>query len=122
MFGGCATTDYQYRNNYTNNPQTTGPRPDNYEKEISTLLGRILKDPYSLRDLSISDPVLSSCRTGTHGTFHGWMVTVTYNAKNSYGAYVGLKTEYFWYREGKWKGISDSANLCPEAPYWKQQL
>jgi hypothetical protein len=31
-----------------------------------------------------------------------WTVTVTYRAKNSYGGYVGNRTESYWLKDGTW--------------------
>jgi hypothetical protein len=75
----------------TNTPDLAGAKPQNYEQTIRDYLRVSLKDPYSMQDFSVSEPVLTSCAIGIYGPFHAWRVPAAYNAKNSYGAYVGLQ-------------------------------
>lgn len=103
----------------TNVPADAGVAPVGYEQTIRSYLRTALKDPGSLTDFSVGSPVLASCSVGIYGAFHGWRVTVSYNAKNSYGGYVGLKTYYYWFHGERIKGYGDSPSSCPEAPGWR---
>jgi hypothetical protein len=102
----------------TNKPEDAGASPIRYEETIKSYLNNTLKDPYSIRDLSISRPHLSACSIGVYGNFNAWVVHVSYNAKNSYGAYVGLQTSYFWFHGDHLKGVNVNPTFCPEAAGW----
>ena len=95
-----------------NNPEDAGALPSNYQDQIMAKLQAGLKDPESAR-ISIGSPYLSSCRRGVYGTFHGWAVPVTVNAKNSFGAYTGAQTSYAWFAGGYLVRGSDDPDLCP---------
>jgi hypothetical protein len=71
-----------------------GPEPTNLEVRVQRHLKEVLKDPYSVRDLEISPPVRASMWTGVvnYGEVQTWSTCVRYNAKNSYGGYVGLRS------------------------------
>ena len=116
LLGGCATTGGGFLN--TNVPADAGSAPTHYEAIIKNHLQGALKDPNSLIDLSISEPILTSCSIGIYGPFNGWRVTTSYNAKNSYGGYVGLQTYYYWFHGARLKGIGRDASFCPEASGW----
>ncbi len=75
-----------------------GPFPDNYEQIVQNKLNETLKDPYSVRDLSIPRPMVTTVWTGlvNGGNLHAWGTCVRYNAKNSFGAYVGLRAYMFY--------------------------
>lgn len=103
----------------TNTPADAGPAPTAVEQKVKAHLNAILKDPYSLMDLRVAEPQLTSCAVGVYGPFHGWRVHVAYNAKNSYGAYVGLRSYYYWFHGDSLKGINQNAGYCPEAPNWR---
>ncbi len=103
----------------TNTPADIGESPLGYNETVRNYLRTNLKDPYSLMDLSISEPAATSCRVGIYGPFNGWRVTVSYNAKNSFGAYVGLRTFYYWFHGERLKGIGEDASVCTEAPNWR---
>lgn len=96
-----------------------GPKPNHYQETIQLFIQKTLKDPYSLRDFNTGQPVLASCSVGIYGPFHGWRVPVQYNAKNSFGAYTGLKTYYYWFHGETLKGYNSSPTFCPEASGWK---
>ena len=103
----------------TNTPEDAGQKPEKYEQTILDFLKKNLKDPNSMIDFSVTDPVQSSCRIGIYGSFHGWRVDTAYNAKNSYGGYVGRQTQYFWFHGEQLKGIGEQAYSCPEAVGWR---
>jgi hypothetical protein len=72
-------------------PATTGPVtiPGPYRAAAAIAVRNYLKDPYSVRDARISEPtMLSGLMIG--GTKPG--VCVTLNAKNGFGAYVGVQS------------------------------
>ncbi len=117
ILGGCATSGGGFMN--TNLPADAGQAPTGYEQTIKTYLRSALKDPNSMIDFSVSSPILTSCAVGIYGPFHGWRVTTSYNAKNSYGGYVGLKTYYYWFHGERLKGIGENPSFCPEAPSWR---
>ncbi len=117
VLSACGTPGHGFLN--TNQPSDAGQAPTDYRPRIGTYLHAVLKDPESIRDVSVSEPYLASCSVGIYGAYNGWRVQVSYNAKNSYGAYVGLRTSYFWFHNENLKGVGDSPNFCPEAPAWR---
>lgn len=80
-----------------------GPYPTNYEQIVKDYLHENLKDPYSVRDLAITAPVQASAWTGLlySGELFAWKTCVTYNAKNSFGAYIGLNSYGYYIRDGE---------------------
>lgn len=75
-------------------PDDPGVLPAAYEDIIKAYLDRTLKDPYSVRDLTISQPVQRSLWLGLvgGGSVQAYVTCVSFNAKNSYGAYVGRRS------------------------------
>jgi hypothetical protein len=67
--------------------------PANYKQIIADTLRRTLKDPYSVRSAEISQPSIRFAGILNGG--EGVVVCVRYNAKNSFGAYTGLRTTGF---------------------------
>ena len=70
-----------------------GPMPTNYEDIVKNYYGNTLKDPYSVQYQNISFPRQSWLGDRFTGAKYGYLVCATLNAKNSYGAYVGYKTD-----------------------------
>jgi hypothetical protein len=103
----------------TNTPSDTGSEPTTSEATVRAHLNASLKDPSSVMGLTISQPSISYCDVGVYGRFYGYRVAVTYNAKNSYGAYVGARSHYYWFHGETLKGIGNNPNYCPEAPAWR---
>lgn len=70
-----------------------GPLPTQYQAIVKRWLDENLKDPHSIQDLTISSPSRATAWTGllNRGSVEAWVVCVGYNAKNSYGGYVGKK-------------------------------
>lgn len=118
LLTGCAATPGGGFLN-TNTAADAGPAPTDARGAVQRHLNASLKDPYSVMDLLISTPTLTSCAVGVYGPFHGWRVDVAYNAKNSYGAYVGQKAYYYWFHGDRLVGIGQNAGYCPEAPNWR---
>jgi len=79
-------------------PPPASPQPEPelaaVEKRVKRYLDESLKDPYSVRDLEISPVMRGSVWTGlvNYGEAASWSSCVRYNAKNSYGAYVGRRS------------------------------
>lgn len=83
-----------------------GPPPKNYKKTSLGMLKNSLRDPDSLKALEIGKPEIGTCKYYQSDLkykylqpFKGWRVAVSYNAKNGYGAYAGVTTEYHWYHK-----------------------
>ena len=69
-----------------------GDPPTNLENTITAYLKDVLKDPDSLKDLRIGTPKRGWTRTNYgKDVLYGYWVGYSYNAKNSYGGYVGSK-------------------------------
>lgn len=92
FLGGCATS--------ASTPKVVdppGPKPDLEKLEAIILdgLAKSLKDPDSLKQFRIrSGPTLATWYSGFltgNYTNSGWLVCYEYNAKNSFGGYVGLQ-------------------------------
>jgi hypothetical protein len=79
-------------------PQTI---PANYKAQIKERLKTTLVDPYSLRDLEITDPQAIPLFGGPAPG-----VCLRFNPKNNYGAYSGLQTYIVYFRSGK-MGVID---------------
>ncbi len=69
-----------------------GPYPDNYEEIIKNFHLKVLKDPSSAQYQFFSPPTPYKF-TNLRGSYAGYCVRVTYNAKNAFGAYTGFVTE-----------------------------
>lgn len=117
LLAGCSTPGGAFLN--TNVQADAGSAPTQYEQTIRSHLRFALKDPSSMTDFSVSAPVLTSCSVGVYGPFHGWRVATSYNAKNSYGGYVGIQTSYYWFHGNTLKGVGQNPGFCPEASNWR---
>lgn len=93
--------------------EDAGVLPKDYEAKIKNHLRDTLKDPDSLKQFKVSSPVKGACSIGIYGDFYGWVAEVTYNAKNSYGAYIGAQTLYYWFNHGEITRISSAPRFCP---------
>lgn len=78
-----------------------GPKPtqenDGTVPVIAEQIRKWLKDPDSLVFEKWSEVKLGQSPGGNPA----WLVSVTYRAKNSYGAYTGNKRENYWFKDGK---------------------
>jgi hypothetical protein len=77
-----------------------GAFPNEYEQIVKSYYETRLKDPESVRYRSISHPKIFWLGSRFSGARYGYMVCATLNAKNSYGAYVGFKTDGLLIRDG----------------------
>jgi hypothetical protein len=87
---------------YPDSPLPSGPYPLEYEQMIRSWLFSRLRDPYSVRDLVIAEPVAGPLLRfdGGRGQYVGaYRGCVQYNAKNAFGAYVGLQVDSVWIRD-----------------------
>ena len=99
-------------------PEDAGAIPTKYETSIARWFQMNLKDPDSVKNLSISSPRRTRCAIGVYGDFWGWLVVANYRAKNSYGAYSGLSNTNFWFRGNKLVGTTESTGICSEPAGW----
>jgi hypothetical protein len=111
---GCATpnpAELKLRND-------SGPEPAAAEVDarVRSYLARSLKDPDSLKQFKLLRTYRSVWSRGwARGgdAEAGWVACYEYNAKNSYGAYTGLKTEGLIFRN-----LNGTFEELPEArPY-----
>lgn len=90
--------------------------PDNYKELIVNRVIDRLKDPYSIRSASISKPT-----TGFVGLLNGGtrpIVCIKYNAKNSFGAYIGINEAVFFFKDGRIEGgLLGHMYACANAVY-----
>jgi hypothetical protein len=66
-----------------------GPSPENALAKVFANLRTTLKDPYSIRDFKLCEPRQIEAYYGIDWVRAHWIVTVNFNAKNSYGGYTG---------------------------------
>ncbi|WP_241640741.1 hypothetical protein [Rosenbergiella epipactidis] len=81
-----------------------GDKPSNYSKALIGDIKRSLKDPDSIKVVSITNPYRAYSTYGFGSIQYGWYITVRYNAKNSYGGYVGETGVNYVYLNGKYDG------------------
>lgn len=95
LLTGCMTA--------TPEEQTKAVRnlPADYRAQIKAKIKTVLYDPYSIRDAEISGPtaIFSGLIEGNGGQLPG--VCIRFNAKNAYGAYVGIRTYAVSFKDGK---------------------
>lgn len=83
--------------------------PSDWRRLIDARLESYLKDPYSAVKTVTRDPRQGSIKTGMFQHTYGWGVCYTINAKNSYGAYAGVKKFLFVIDEAHKVEIIDGA-------------
>lgn len=88
-------------------PEKIGPYPGNYKQAVAADIKTRFFDPYSLRDVAISEP-----HEGYLLMQQGWVVCVRANGKNRMGAYVGMKDTGFLVNNGKVIAASDDFPAC----------
>lgn len=79
-----------------------GPYPPDYRALVSEFVMKSFKDPYSVRDAHISEPIyVRNVFDGESFIPHsGWMVCLIANSKNGFGAYTGRKYTAFIFKKG----------------------
>lgn len=70
-----------------------GALPNDYKELIAGKISNNLKDPLSAM-YKYAEPYKGWCKSG-FGTYYGWLVRVSVNAKNSYGAYTGNQSKMY---------------------------
>ncbi len=76
----------------------SGASAQEYKQQVQTYLKHYMKDPDSLKQFTVSKPEHADVRIG--GRMYHWLSScVSYNAKNSYGAYEGVKYVLVYYTE-----------------------
>lgn len=78
-----------------------GTYPQQYKEITRDYLLSRLKDPESARFEYFTEPKKQWVSAGGSAFHLGYAVCVTYNAKNSYGGYVGSQTEAFLIRDDR---------------------
>jgi hypothetical protein len=77
-----------------------GDIPLDYEAIARSYFAATLKDPYSVVYENFSAPHEYWVSMVGKGVIYGYLTCVTYNAKNSYGAYVGYTRDALIIRNG----------------------
>lgn len=85
-----------------------GAYPNNYKEIVRNHYEKVAKDPDSIKYKEITKP--KKYANNVKGTFD-YLVCVTMNAKNSYGAYTGYSTDRFHIRDGQ---VVSFGPLVPE--------
>ncbi len=86
--------------------------PANYRQLVADWMRQNLKDPYSVRDAVISSPFL-----GFVGLLNGGnapLVCARYNAKNSFGAYIGEQPTAFIFAHGNLQTTLEKPLACAD--------
>lgn len=77
-----------------------GAYPTDYVRIVHNYYDNILKDPSSAQYRAITTPVTGWVGDRFSGAKYGYIVCVTLNAKNSFGAYIGFQTDGLLIRNG----------------------
>ena len=104
LLSGCAATWTQ---------EGAGPYPDNYKEVVANHIKQTYFDPYSLKDVQISEPT-----PGVLAMAQGYNVCLQANAKNRMGGYTGLKrNSYLINNQRVIFTINDDLRCYNNAPY-----
>lgn len=77
-----------------------GAYPNNYEEIVRAYHRTYLRDPNTAQYSGFSAPTQLWIGDRFSGAKYGYGVCVTYNARNSYGGYVGVRTDAALIRNG----------------------
>jgi hypothetical protein len=77
-----------------------GKFPNDYEQIVKSHYARRLKDPESVIYKGITYPSTFFLGSRFDGDTYGYLTCATLNAKNSYGGYIGYKTDALIIRNG----------------------
>lgn len=77
-----------------------GPYPEQYEEIVKNYMSRSLFDPYSAQYIFNGSPSKNYLMRPFGETLYGWHGTVSVNAKNRFGGYVGYHTFDYIIRYG----------------------
>ncbi len=90
--------------------------PENYRSQVAAYFRKTLKDPYSVRDAEISSPTSVFVGLINGGSLPG--VCVKMNGKNSFGAYIGIKTVAVSFQNGAVSGVGEPVfDTCRDVSY-----
>jgi hypothetical protein len=103
LLAGCQTTGQP-------GASSNNEVPSDYRQQVAASLRSSLKDPYSVRDARISLPTRTFAGLIWGGTIPA--VCLRYNAKNSFGAYTGIKTYFAHFQSGQLVRIADNEFAC----------
>lgn len=79
-----------------------GQRPNNHRAIAQDYINKTFFDPYSVRDLEISEPFPGGTVINHQWeSGQGWVICIKANAKNRFGAYIGRKETVIVWRNGK---------------------
>lgn len=108
LMAGCAGRPAQ---NYGFGPT---PTAETARKVVTDHLLFALKDPESVQGLTIGKPVPACYARGPgKRDVCGYRMCVAYNAKNSYGGYVGRKIYSYWMLNGFGTQVFKHNTGCP---------
>lgn len=131
LIGGCSSKVTV--NSPTNEMLKTadyGPKPTNVKQDLQDYFDRVLKDPHSVQLKSITEPEKGYLYIPKETTWkgerryvdldyhpvYGWFSCVTYDAKNSYGGYVGWNQLVMFYVKGNEKPYIQDAEKIVTYP------
>ncbi|WP_408098003.1 hypothetical protein ACJVC5_03510 [Peredibacter sp. HCB2-198] len=77
-----------------------GIPPKNYEEIYKNGLKNALKDPESLQIRNVKEPKKMWSKDLYRGLSAYWIICGEYNAKNSFGGYVGYDIGAVWFKNG----------------------
>jgi hypothetical protein len=80
-----------------------GTFPENYEELVAAFIDETFRDPASVADLEIQEPVKYWSKRFA-GTTFGYAIYFTCNAKNGYGGYTGKRLYKILTRNGVFVG------------------
>lgn len=101
---GCAAVPSQAQIEEAERTNAWGPKPE--VGPVEAFVRARLKDPESMRQYYCGPPEKSflvkpaTWTSGAEPLWH-WRSFVQYNAKNSFGGYVGLKSAHVYYDKGR---------------------
>ncbi len=99
LLAGCASP--------TINADQAGPFPANYKAIMAAYIRQTYFDPYSMRDVAISAPVLGRIEYDS-----GWLLCLQANAKNRMGGYTGLKKTAYLVKYNSVAADLEDAPVC----------
>lgn len=109
LIAGCASNSNESR---PIDPKVAGTYPTNYKQLVRENVRKTFFDPYSLRDVAISEPQPGRLLLQTTGP--GWIVCLEANAKNKMGGYVGLRRTAFLIIEGEIRASESESFVSDE--------
>ncbi|MBW8003613.1 MAG: hypothetical protein FVQ80_16645 [Planctomycetes bacterium] len=91
---------------YNEEDKLPGPYPEEYEQLVKEYILNRLKDPDSMKDFSIKPPSVGEFFIFERPPKDGKIIKlfvgcVKYNAKNSFGGYVGRKANVYFIKRDK---------------------